>query len=70
MIIVNNFYAYWNRGIIEETDIKTYGNDLQILPTTNIMEIYQYSDAIFQDMHKDALKSYEKFLLYSRKKVT
>ena len=68
--MVNNFYADCNREIMEVLDIKRYRNDLQILLTTNTTEIYLYSDVIFEDMIKDTFKIYEKFLLYSQRKVT
>lgn len=68
--MVNNFYADCNREIMEVIDIKRYRNDLQILLTTNTTEIYQYSDVIFEDMIKDTFKIYEKFLLYSQRKIT
>ena len=40
-ITVNNFFGHW----IREIDIKRYGDDLPILPLTNTVEIYKYSDA-------------------------
>ena len=41
-ITVNNFFAHW----IKEIDIKRLGDDTPVLPTTNTVEIYKYSDAI------------------------
>ena len=45
------------------------GDDTPILPTTNTVEIYKYSDAILKHMPKKALAVIENDLLYSRKKV-
>ena len=64
-ITVNNFFAHW----IKEMDIKRLGDDTPILPTTNTVEIYKYSDAILKHMPKIALAVIENDLLYSRKKV-
>ena len=65
LIAVNNFSALW----IKEIDIKIYGDDIPILPLTNMVDIYQYSDKILTDMPKDALKTMQNDLLYSKKKV-
>ena len=64
-ITVNNFFAHW----IKETDIKRLGDDVPVLPTTNTIEIYKYSDAMLKHVPKKALKVIENDLLYSRKKV-
>ena len=64
-IAVNNFLAHW----IKEIDIKRYGDELQILPTNNATDIYRYFAAILKHMPKEALKAYEKTLLYSKEKV-
>ena len=64
-ITVNNFFAHW----IKEIDIKRLGDDTPILPTTNTVEIYKYSDAILKHIPKDALGVVENDLLYSKKKV-
>lgn len=63
MITANKFFAHW----VKETDIKRYGDDLQITPTTNPFEIYRYSDAQLKHLPKDSLKAIEKTLLYSKK---
>ena len=39
-IPVNNFFAHW----IKEIDIKRYGDDIPILPLSNTVNIYRYSD--------------------------
>ena len=62
---VNNFFAHW----IKEIDIKRLGDDTPILPTSNTVEIYKYSDAILKHIPKEALEVIENDLLYSRKKV-
>ena len=66
VIMVNNFFAYW----IKELDIKRYGDDIPILPLTNTVEIYKYSDAILKHTEGDALKTIQNDLLYSNKKVS
>ena len=65
-ITVNNFFAHW----IKEIDIKRLGDDTPILPTTNSVEIYKYSDVILKHIPKNALAVIENDLLYSKKKVT
>ena len=49
VITVNNFFAHW----IKEIDIKRYDDDVPILPLTNTVIIYQYSDEILKliDVH-------------------
>ena len=64
-ITVNNFFAHW----IKEIDIKWLGDNVPILPTTNTVEIYKYSDAMLKHMPKNALKVIENDLLYSKKKL-
>ena len=64
-ITVNNFFAHW----IKEIDIKRLGDNVPVLPTTNTIEIYKYSDAMLKHVPKKALKVIENDLLYSRKKV-
>ena len=64
-ITVNNFFAHW----IKEIDIKQLGDDTPILPTTNTVEIYKYSDVILKHMPKKALAVIQNDLLYSKKKL-
>ena len=64
-ITVNNFFAHW----IKEIDIKRLGDDVPILPTTNTIPIYRYSDRLLKHMPKDLLAIIENNLLYSKKKV-
>ena len=66
VITVNNFFVYW----MKELDIKRYGDDIPILPLTNTVEIYKYSDAVLKHMENDALKTVQKDLLYSNKKIS
>ena len=40
-----------------------------ILPTTNTVEIYKYSDALLKHIPKNALAVIQNDLLYSKKKV-
>ena len=64
-IIVNNFFAHW----IKEIDIKHLGDDVPILPTTNAIRIYRYSDRLLKHMPKNSLAIIENDLLYSKKTV-
>ena len=64
-VTVNNFFAHW----IKEIDIKRLGDDIPILPMTNTINIYKYSDAMLKHLPKKALKVIENNLLYSKKKV-
>ena len=52
VITVNNFFARW----IKELDIKRYGDDIHILPLTNTVEIYKYSDAILKQCIENCSK--------------
>ena len=63
-ITINNFFAHW----IKEIDIKRLGADITTLPTTNMIDIYKYSDAMLKHLPKKALKAIENDLLYSKKK--
>ena len=64
-ITVNNVFAHW----IKEIDIKRLGDDIPILPTTNAIRIYRYSDRLLKHMPKDLLAIIENDLLYSKKIV-
>ena len=66
VITVNNFFVRW----MKELDIKRYRDDIPILPLTNTVEIYKYSDAILKHMEDDALKTIQNDLLHSNKKVS
>ena len=39
------------------------------MPLTNTFDVYRYSDQLLKHMPKDALKTIENDLLYSKKKV-
>ena len=64
MMTVNNFFVLW----IKEINIKRYGDDLEIVLTNNVTDIYRYLDAVLKHMPKNALKTFAKTLLYSKKK--
>ena len=64
-ITANNFFAHQ----IKEIDIKCLGDDIPILPTTNTIDIYKYSDAMLKHLQTKALKVIENNLLYSKKTV-
>ena len=63
--VVNNFFEHW----IKEIDIKRLGDDTPILPTSNTVDIYKYSDAILKHIPKEVLKVIKNDLLYSKKQV-
>ena len=63
-LTVNNFFAHW----LKEIDTKRLGDDIPILPTTNTIDIYKYSDAMLKHLPKKELKVIENNLLYSKKK--
>ena len=64
-ITVNNFFAHW----IKEIDIKRYDDDIPVLPLTNTIEVYKYSNAMLKHVPDDALEVLRYDLLYSKKKV-
>ena len=64
VIAVNNIFAH----LVKEMDIKRYRDDISILPLTNIVNIYRYSDEMLKHMPEKALKTIENDLLYSKKK--
>ena len=45
-VTVNNFFAHW----IKEIDIKRYGDDIPILPITNMVDVYRYSNELLKHM--------------------
>ena len=65
VITANNFFAH----LIKETDFKRNGNDIPILPLTNMVDIYRYSDEMLKHMPEEALKTIENDLLYGKNKV-
>lgn len=54
---------------MKETNIKIFGDDIEILPTNNLLESYRYSEALLKHMPKDSIKIFENTLLYSKKMV-
>ena len=62
---VNNFFAHF----VKEINVTKYGNDKQLIPTFSPYEIYQYPDSILKHLPKDALKTLEKTILYSKQTV-
>ena len=45
--------------------LKRNGDDIPILPLTNMVDIYRYSDEMLKHMPEKALKTIENDLLYS-----
>ena len=64
-ITVNKFFAHW----IKEIGIKRYGDNLSILPLTNTVEVYKYSDRQLKHVPEKAREVLQSDLLYSKKKV-
>ena len=62
MITVNNFFAHW----IKEITKTKYGRNKQLIPTSALQEIYQYSDAVLKHLPEKSLKKINDFL-YSEK---
>ena len=65
LMTVNNFFAHF----VKEVSVTKYGSDKELIPTFPTYEIYQYADPMLKHLPKDALKTIEKTLLYSKKSV-
>ena len=65
LMTVNNFSVHF----IQEIDIRRYSDDVRILPTINIVDIYRYSDAMLKHMPDKALKTYDETYYYTVKKL-
>ena len=65
MIPVNIFFSHW----IKDVTVKRYGDDIAVLPINTTLDTYRYSESMLKHMPKDALATFQKELLYSRKKV-
>ena len=61
-IPVNNFFAHW----LKEGDKKN-GDHIPVLPLTNTVDIYKYSEAMLKHIPEKALETFEETLLYSKK---
>ena len=46
MMTVNNSFTHW----IKEIDITKYGTIKQLIPTSTLQEIYQYSDLLLKHL--------------------
>ena len=66
VIAVNNYFAH----LIKEIDIKRYGGDIPILPLTNTVEIYRYSDEMLKHMPEKELKTIKNNSLSSKSQLT
>ena len=49
MVTVNNFFGQ----LLKEIDMKSYGDDLQILPVSNSTKVYKYSNAMLKHIAND-----------------
>ena len=67
LIVVNNFCAHFIKEII--CLLCLCGDNVRILPTSNTVGVYRYSDAMLKQMSEKALETYENTLLYSKKPV-
>ena len=65
LITVNNFFAHW----VKEISITKYGSDKELPPTFLPWEVYQYSDQMLKHLPANALKTFQKTLLFSKKPV-
>ena len=65
MIPVNNFFAHW----IKDVTVKRYGDGIAVLPINLTLDTYRYSESMLKHMPKDALSTFQKELLYSKKRV-
>ena len=65
LITVNNFFAHW----VKEISITKYESDKELPPTFSPWEVYQYSDQLLKHLPKDALKTLQKTLSFSKKPV-
>ena len=65
IIPVNIVFAHF----MKEIDIKRHGDDMPILPFTNTVDIYRYSDELLKHMPKDSLKTMQNDQLCSKEKV-
>ena len=56
-ITVNIFFAHW----IKEINLVRYGDDVPVLPTTNTVDVYRYSDELLKHMLcQKSIKCYRK----------
>lgn len=55
--------------MVKEIDILKYGTSKSLIPTTTPQEIYRYSDSMLKHLPKNALKMFQKNLLYSKKAI-
>ena len=65
LITVNSFFAHW----VNKISITKYGSDKELPPTFSPWEVYQDSDQLLKHLPRDALKTLQKTLLFSKKIV-
>ena len=65
MIPVNNVFAHW----IKDVTVKRYGDNIAVLPINTTLDTYRYSESMLKHMPKAALATFQKDLLYNKKKV-
>ena len=59
ILTVNNFFTHW----LKESDIRKYGDDLQMLPVGNSTELYKNYNPMFKHMPKKALATVNYYIL-------
>ena len=65
MITVKNVFAHW----LKEVDIKRYQDDISILPTSNTVDIYRYSEKMVKHLHAKSLDVIKETLPYDKETV-
>ena len=65
MIPANNFFMHW----IKDISIKRHGDDIAILPINTTLDIYCYNESMLKHLPDDVLATFQRELLYSKKKV-
>ena len=65
IIPVNNFFAHW----IKDITVKRYGDDIAVLPINTTLKTCRYSKSMLKHLPDDVLATFQKYLLYSNKKV-
>ena len=65
LITVNNFFVHW----IKEISITKYETNIELIPTSTPLEIYQYSDSMLKHLPPDLLVVIQNNLLYSQKGI-
>ena len=60
---VDNFFCHW----LKEINARRYPDNVRILPTSNTVEIYQYTTQQLKDLPQKFLDDIRETLLYEKK---